>query len=93
MGHIQRGGSPTSFDRIFATNLGSYAARLVINKQFNLAVIQRGNQLSEVPLDSVAHKTRNIPNDDPTLQTALSMGICFGTEALLRGGAKLNEPE
>ncbi|MGY0627633.1 MAG: 6-phosphofructokinase [Paraglaciecola chathamensis] len=93
LGHIQRGGSPTSFDRIFATNLGSYAAGLVINKQFNLAVIQRGNQLSEVPLDSVAHKTRNIPNDDPTLQTALSMGICFGTETLLRSGAKLNEPE
>lgn len=83
LGHIQRGGSPTSFDRIFATNLGSYAAELVIHKQFNLAVIQRGNQLSEVPLDSVAHKTRNIPNDDPSLKTALSMGICFGTEALV----------
>jgi 6-phosphofructokinase 1 len=83
LGHIQRGGSPTSFDRIFATNLGSYAARLVINKQFNRAVIQKGNQLSDVSLEKVAHKTRDIPEDDPTLQTGLSMGICFGTEDLI----------
>ena len=82
LGHIQRGGSPTSFDRIFATNLGSYAAKLVESKQFNRAVIQKGNRLSHVALESVANKTRNVPADDLTLQTAIAMGICFGTPDL-----------
>lgn len=82
LGHIQRGGSPTSFDRIFATNLGSYAATLVASGQFNRAVVQKGNQLSHVALACVANKTRFIPDDDPTLGTAIAMGICFGTEHL-----------
>lgn len=94
LGHTQRGGSPTSFDRIFATNLGSYAARLVASKQFNCAVILKGNQLSHVPLERVANKTRFIPDDDLTLQTAVAMGICFGTNALKHPNiSTTNEPE
>ncbi|MFT4993508.1 MAG: phosphofructokinase-like protein [Paraglaciecola sp.] len=78
LGHIQRGGSPTAFDRIFACNVGREAAALVIEKRFGRAVVMKDNHLSHVMLEHVAHKTRLVPPDDMTLLTALSLGISFG---------------
>jgi 6-phosphofructokinase 1 len=79
LGHIQRGGSPTAFDRIFATNLGCYAASLVAHKEFGQAVVSKNNSLTTVPLHQVAHKTRQVTVDDPALASALSLGISFGS--------------
>lgn len=77
LGHIQRGGSPTAFDRIFATKIGCYAAYLIANKKFGEAVISQNNILTSIPLHSVAHKTKLVTKDDFTLASALSLGICF----------------
>jgi 6-phosphofructokinase 1 len=82
LGHIQRGGSPTAFDRIFASNLGREAASLIASKQFNKAVVMKDNQLSNVALEKVANKTRMIPKTDTTLLTALSLGVSFGVPEL-----------
>lgn len=78
LGHIQRGGSPTAFDRIFASNVGREAAALVAAKQFGRVVVMNDNHLSHVMLEQVANKTRTVPEDDMALITALSLGISFG---------------
>ncbi|MFT6992128.1 MAG: 6-phosphofructokinase 1 [Paraglaciecola sp.] len=82
LGHIQRGGSPSAFDRIFATSLGSYAASLVANKQFGTVVVLKNNQLCSTSLKNVAHKSRLVTTKDSELASALSMGICFGNAEL-----------
>lgn len=82
LGHIQRGGSPTAFDRIFASNVGREAAYLVATKQFGTAVVMKDNHLSHVKLAAVANKTRTVPEDDKSLLSALSLGISFGNTQL-----------
>lgn len=83
LGHIQRGGSPTAFDRIFASNVGRYAAALVATKQFGRAVVMKNNHLDSVMLEQVAHKTRLVPPDDMSFLTAISLGISFGQANIL----------
>jgi 6-phosphofructokinase 1 len=90
LGHIQRGGSPTAFDRIFATSLGSYAASLVANKQFGTVVVLKNNKLGSTSLKNVANKSRLVTIQDPALASALSMGICFGNAELTAGLHHLN---
>lgn len=78
LGHVQRGGQPTSFDRIFATNLGCYAAQLVLDRRYDCMVSVKDNCLGFVPLAEVANKTRKITLDDMTLLSAIYSGISFG---------------
>jgi phosphofructokinase-like protein len=85
LGHIQRGGSPSAYDRVFATNLGCYAASLVANKHFGTVVVLKNNQLCSTSLKNVADKSRLVKRETPALVTALSMGICFGNAELITG--------
>jgi ATP-dependent phosphofructokinase / diphosphate-dependent phosphofructokinase len=78
MGHLQRGGSPTPFDRVLATRLGSKTIDMVMNKQFGYMVGIKGNSLVEVSLGEVAKGQRTIPSDDPLLDAARSVDTCFG---------------
>jgi 6-phosphofructokinase 1 len=82
LGHIQRGGSPTAYDRIFATNVGCYAASLVATKHFGRVAVMQDNQLSSASLEQVANRTKIIPADDMSLLSALSLGISFGVPKL-----------
>jgi 6-phosphofructokinase len=84
LGDIQRCGSPTAYDRIFATNLGSYAALLVASKHFVTVVVLKNNQLCSTSLKNVADKSRLVTTETPALASALSMGICFGNTDLNR---------
>ena len=85
LGHIQRGGSPSAYDRIFATNLGCYAASLVANKHFGTVVVLKDNKLCSTSLKNVADKSRLVTTETPALASALSMGICFGNANLTTG--------
>ncbi len=78
LGYIQRGGSPSPSDRILSTRLGSYAAWLIHNKQFGNMVAIKDSQLAAVPLDEVGGKLRLVDPNDPIVQQAISMGVCFG---------------
>jgi 6-phosphofructokinase 1 len=82
LGHIQRGGSPTSFDRIFATNLGCYAASLVEQKRYGQVAVMHDNEMTSFPLEKVANKTKLVTKDDQTFFSALSLGISFGVPGL-----------
>jgi len=78
MGHLQRGGSPTPFDRVLATSLGAGAMDLVTRGQFGHMVGIRGSKLVKVPLKEVARGPRTVPADDPLVAVARSVGTCFG---------------
>lgn len=78
MGHLQRSGVPTPFDRVLATRLGCKAVDMIINKNFGYMVGVMGNSLNQVPLSEVARGQRNIPLDEPSIHDARSVGTCFG---------------
>jgi ATP-dependent phosphofructokinase / diphosphate-dependent phosphofructokinase len=78
LGHVQRGGSPTAFDRIFANNLGVYAAKQVLMRHYNGMVSVHRNQLGFVPLSQVAHQSRKVTKEDMTLYSAVHCGVSLG---------------
>src|SRR4030043_1266161 len=78
MGHLQRGGSPTPFDRVLATRLGTQAVDMVQNKRFGYMVGVKGDSLIKVPLEEVAKGPRTVPLNHPLIQAARAVGTCFG---------------
>ena len=79
MGHLQRGGSPTSFDRVLATRLGTYVIDLIEKEKIGFMVGVECNNLVEVPLSKVAQGSRFVPYDHQLIKSALSIGVSFGT--------------
>ena len=79
LGHLQRGGSPTAFDRILATRFGVRAADLICSSQFNKMVAVRGENIVSVPLEEVGGRCRKVPPDSPLIKVArridMSMGV------------------
>ncbi len=78
LGHLQRGGAPTSFDRLLATRFGVEAVRLVRQGDFGKVVVSRPPDLAAVPLTDVVGKTRFVALDGDEVAAARAMGICFG---------------
>jgi len=78
LGHLQRGGTPTAFDRILSTRFGHHAFELVARKNYNHMVCLRGQDVTHVPLADVAGDPRTVPLDHPLLQAAVSVGTEFG---------------
>ena len=78
MGHLQRGGTPTPFDRVLATRLGSKAVDMVASKKCGYMVGVKGDSLAEVPLEEVAKGPRTVPLGHPLIEAARSLGTCFG---------------
>lgn len=60
LGHIQRGGSPTAFDRILATRYGIKAMELVLEKKFGRMVSLKGNQILDVPLQEAVAELKTV---------------------------------
>ncbi|NLJ15593.1 MAG: 6-phosphofructokinase [Clostridiales bacterium] len=77
-GHILRGGTPSAYDRILATQFGSYAAQLISQGNYGNAIAKINGKISHNPLSEVAHKTKFVPIDDDHVITAKSIGISFG---------------
>ena len=82
LGHVQRGGTPTAFDRVLATGFGSYAASLVEQGTWGKMVAFRDNGFAHVPIGSVANKTRCVPLNSPVLKAAMAVGTSFGVHDL-----------
>ena len=78
MGHLQRGGTPTPFDRVLATKLGAKAVDLIAKGEFGYMVAVKGDSLTKVSLQDVAKGTRMVRLNDPLIATARSVGTCFG---------------
>jgi 6-phosphofructokinase 1 len=78
LGHEQRGGTPTAFDRLLCTRLGTKAVDLLEQGRFNVMVAIRGNECVPVPLPKVAGVKRIVPIDHPWIRTARLVGTCLG---------------
>lgn len=78
LGYIQRGGSPTAFDRNLATRMGGHATELIAGGQFGRMVSLCGSGITSVPLGEVAGKLKLVTEDNDLVVQGRRMGICFG---------------
>ncbi|MFQ5431890.1 MAG: 6-phosphofructokinase [Nitrospinota bacterium] len=77
LGHIQRGGTPSAFDRILSTRLGIEAVHMAHRGEFGKMACLRTPNIEAVPLEEAA-VTRLVPVDDSRITAARSIGISFG---------------
>ncbi len=80
LGHTQRGGAPSAFDRMLATKLGTKATQLVADGVSGVMVAVKGDQLVPVPLEDVAGERKSVPFDHPILESLRQLKICLGEE-------------
>ena len=78
LGHLLRGGSPTSFDRLAALRFGAAAIRALEEGHSGVMVALHHPTVMYVPLSEVAGRMKNVPPDCDTVQTGRDLGICFG---------------
>jgi 6-phosphofructokinase 1 len=78
LGHIQRGGRPTTFDRLLALRFGAAAVRLIEDGTFNHMVALDPPAVRAVPLEEATSRMKCVPVDSDTVLTARDLGISFG---------------
>ena len=78
LGHLLRGGSPTSFDRLAAMRFGTAAVRALAEDRSGVMVALAFPNVNYVALEDVAGRMKGVPLDCDTLQTGRDLGICFG---------------
>ncbi len=77
-GHYQRGGPPCPYDRVLATEMGVYAAKLIEKRQFGHTVAVKNGRVTSNLMKDVAGKTKTIPLDSELLRVGREMGLNFG---------------
>jgi phosphofructokinase-like protein len=78
LGHLQRGGAPTSFDRTLATRFGGKAVEMLLKGNFGKMVANHPPDLVPIPLGDVVGKIKTVPLDSDLLTTARALGVSFG---------------
>lgn len=77
-GHVQRGGEPCPYDRVFASRLGAEAGKLILKKEFGYMVGYRNREMVKVPLEEVAGKLKMVDPKSDIIKEAKLLGISFG---------------
>lgn len=77
-GHIVRGGSPSAYDRVLATQFGAYAARLIDKEIYGVTVAMQNNIVTHNSLSEIAGITKLVPADHQMISVARSIGLSFG---------------
>jgi len=78
LGYLQRGGTPTPFDRCLATRYGHAAMHLAAKGQYGQMACLRNNRIEAISLSQVAGVPRRVPLDSPLIQAARDVGTSFG---------------
>jgi 6-phosphofructokinase 1 len=78
LGHVQRGGSPTTYDRLLALRFGAAAVRAISEGAYGVMVGLKGVGIEQVPLEDIVGRPRNVPLDSDTIATARELGISLG---------------
>ena len=78
LGHLQRGGTPTTFDRVLAAQYGAHAVRLVIEGKFGEMVCYQPPEISSVPISKAINQLRQVNPTSSAVQAARALGISFG---------------
>jgi 6-phosphofructokinase 1 len=78
LGHLQRGGSPTNFDRALCSIFGAEAVELIAAGQFGQMVAYLGSQVAAVKISEAVGRLKTVPPDGGFARTARALGVCFG---------------
>jgi 6-phosphofructokinase 1 len=81
LGHLQRGGTPTAFDRMLATEFGAHAVRLVHEGRFGETVCYRPPDIASVPISEAIRQLSTVNPAGSAVQAARALGIGFGDDA------------
>lgn len=80
LGHLQRGGAPTAFDRVLATQFGAHAVRLIEQGQFGQMVCYSPPAIGSVAISDAIDKLSKVDTCGSAIQSARALGISFGDE-------------
>lgn len=78
LGHLQRGGTPTAFDRLLALRFGSAAVRAVADGAYGTMVAYRPPDVVRTALEHACDEPHRVPVAGDTVVTARDLGICLG---------------
>ena len=78
LGHLQRGGTPTAFDRILATQYGGIALDLAAEEKFGYLPAYQKGKIVPVTMEAATRDIKRVPLDHPLIDIAQSTGTCFG---------------
>lgn len=78
LGHLQRGGSPCSYDRVLATRFGHTAAEMVMRGDFGMMPALRGESIVPVHIEDAVNELKLVPMDHDVIRAARAVGTCFG---------------
>ena len=80
LGHLQRGGPPTTFDRVLATQFGAHAVRLVHEGRFGEMVCYRPPDIASVPIVEAVSRLSQVDAGSSAVRAARDLGISFGDD-------------
>ena len=78
LGYLQRGGSPTPYDRVLSTRYGVAAVEACLQGKYNTMVALQSNNIVVVPIEKVASEPHLVPIDSDIIRTARHLSISFG---------------
>jgi 6-phosphofructokinase 1 len=78
LGHLQRGGAPTTFDRVLATQYGAHGVRLIVEGRLGEMICYAPPQMTSVPILQAVNRIRQVEAHGAGVQAARALGICFG---------------
>lgn len=78
LGHLQRGGQPTTFDRLLGTRFGAAAVRLIAAKKFGQMVSLRPPDIESIPITEATGTRKLVPTDSDVIKSARALGVSFG---------------
>jgi len=78
LGHLQRGGSPTPYDRILATRYGYESLKLAVTGKFGRMSAMQHGRVTNIPISKAIGKLKTVPCDYPFIEMARSIGTSFG---------------
>lgn len=78
LGHVQRGGSPTSMDRLLATGFGHLAAKLALDGAWGMMASYQCGNFVPVPIRDAVSQLKLVPHDSPMIHAARDIGVSFG---------------
>lgn len=78
LGHLQRGGTPTTYDRLLGLRYGAAAVRSIGERDFGVMVALEGSEIRRVQLADVVGRPKNVPLDGDVIQTARDLGTSLG---------------
>ncbi len=77
-GHMQRGGEPDAYDRVLASRLGAFGAKLISEREYGYMAAVSGGRLIKLPLSEVAGRYKTVPLDSEIIRDAKDLSISFG---------------